>query len=163
MSGERSNDAVARLLRMLAERLESYLDGDELAFETLGEALEESWEGTGDDVQTAAWVLRGMGGDPEAGVVATVEGAPGRDAQRVLSAAERDALSPEAWGYLIDLRRRGSLDPGQIERVLGLLSGSGVRPVGVDLAREVASRVAMENETSGDGSEPTNGEIDLIH
>jgi len=163
MNRERSNDAVGRLLRLLAERLESYLDGDELAFETLGEALEESWDGSGDDVQTAAWVLRSMGGDPDAGGITTVEGAPGRDAQRVLSAAERDALSPEAWGYLIDLKRRGSLDPAQIERVLGLLSGSGVRPVGVDLAREVASRVALENESSEDRSDPANGEIDLIH
>src|SRR5206468_4041642 len=32
-------DPVARLLRLLAERLESFLDGDELAFETLGEEI----------------------------------------------------------------------------------------------------------------------------
>ena len=163
MSRERESQAVARLLRLLAERLEGYLAGDELAFETLGEAIEDSWDGSAEDLQAAAWVLRGLGGDLSGDREAAVEGAPGEGTQRVLSDAEREALSPEAWGYLIDLKRRGSLSPGQIERVLGLLSGSGARPVGVDLAREVASRVALEAEDTGDGSEISNGDVDLIH
>lgn len=163
MSGERSDDAVARLLHLLAERLESYLDGDELAFETLGEALEETWNGTAEELQAAAWVLRSLGGAPPGGGVAAVEGAPGPAAQRVLSAAERDALSPEAWGYLINLRRRGSLSAGQIERVLGLLAGCGVRPVGVDLAREMASRVALETGESEPHNRNSHGDFDLIH
>ena len=42
MSDERRDDAVSALLRLLAERLEAYLDGDELALETLGESLEQA-------------------------------------------------------------------------------------------------------------------------
>jgi hypothetical protein len=80
---------------------------------------------------------------------------------RVLSAEERASLSPEAWGALLALRRRGSLDPAQFERVLGLLGGMGVRPVDADLAVEVAGRVAMDVEQGA--TETAHGEIDLPH
>ena len=80
--------------------------------------------------------------------------APGEHAQRVLSAEERASLSPEAWGYLLRLRAPRLARRGQFERVLDLLSGSGVRPVGVELAREVATRVALD---AGRPSDP--GEI----
>lgn len=161
MSERRTDDAVGRILRLFAERLESYLDGDELAFETLGECIEEG-QFSADEVQSALWVLRGLGNEASAGGEATVENAPGKHAQRVLSAEERESVSPEAWGYLIDLNRRGALNSEQYERVLDLLVGSGVRPVDVDLAREVASRVALEgNET--DRGEIVHGDFDLIH
>ena len=161
MSEKRSEDSVGRLLRLFAERLESYLDGDELAFETLGECIEEG-QFSADDVQSALWVLRGLGNEAAGGGEAEVENAPGKDAQRVLSAEERESVSPEAWGYLIDLNRRGALNSEQVERVLDLLVGSGVRPVDVDLAREVASRVALEGNTM-DRGEIVHGDFDLIH
>jgi len=50
-------DTAARLLRLLAERLESYLDGDELAFETVGESIEELEPGA-DDLETAILARR---------------------------------------------------------------------------------------------------------
>jgi uncharacterized protein Smg (DUF494 family) len=90
-----------------------------------------------------------------------VESAPGKHALRVLSAEERQRLSPEAWGYLLDLKRRGSLDSEQFERVLDILTGSGVRPVGVDLARDVATRVALKFD-QGLG-ETRHGDFDLAH
>ena len=77
--------------------------------------------------------------------VAAVEDAPGRSAERVLSREERESLSPEAWGYLLSLRRGGSLDAGQFERVLDRLTALGERPIGVDLAREVAASVALRS------------------
>ena len=79
------------------------------------------------------------------------------------NAQEQVSLSPEAWGYLIDLRRRGSLDPGQFERVLGILTGCGVRPVGVELAREVATRVALTFERPGGPGETHHGDFDVVH
>ena len=161
MSEKRTDDAVGRILRLFAERHESYLDGDELAFETLGECIEEG-QFSADDVQSALWVLRGLGNESAAGGEATVENAPGKHAQRVLSAEERESVSPEAWGYLIDLNRRGALDSVQYERVLDLLVGSGVRPVDVELAREVASRVALEGNEL-DRGEIVHGDFDLIH
>jgi uncharacterized protein Smg (DUF494 family) len=143
MSDERAGDPVVRLLRLLAERLEAYLDGDELAFETLGERLEE--EGcTGDDLQAAAMVLRSLVGEPPAGGEADLENAPGEHAQRVPSAEERASLSPEAWGYLIELRRRGSLSAAQFEQVMERLTDFAVRPVDVETAREVATRIALK-------------------
>ncbi len=162
MNDDLSNDAVLRLLRLLADRLESFLDGDELALETLGECIEEDGF-TADEVQAAVMVLRSLGGDGPGHGVAAVDGTPGSNAQRVLSAEERESLSPEAWGYLIDLRRRGSLNPAQVERVLDVLTGCGVWPVGVDLAREVASRVALEPGEAGEGGETPHGDADVVH
>ena len=116
MSDERSGDPVVRLLRLLAERLEDYLEGDELAFETLAERIEE--EGcTADDLHAAILALRGLCGEPPLGGGRSRD-APGGHAQRVPSAEEREILSTEAWGYLLDLRGRGTLNAEQFERVL---------------------------------------------
>jgi uncharacterized protein Smg (DUF494 family) len=157
MSEDRGGDAVLRALRVISDQLEAYLDGDELAFETLGEHFEEAEVG-GDELHAAVMVLRSLSGD------AAVPGfdsatAPGRAAQRVLSPEERATLSPEAWGFLLDLRRRGSLDPAQFEQVLDRLSGTGVRPVDVELAREIASRVALRVDE--DGGMPPMPAVDL--
>ena len=78
----------------------------------------------------------------------------------MLSAEERETLSPEAWGYLLSLRRHGTLDPTQLERVLETLSISGVRPVDLALARDVAARVVLEHADQGD--EP-HGDVELAH
>lgn len=157
MSDERP--AVARVLRLLADCLDAYLEGDELAFETLGERLEEA-RISGDDLQAAMLVLRSMACVlPEE---ATELGTPAPRSQRVLSAEERGSLSPEAWGTLLGLRRKGALSPGQFERVLEMLGGSGVRPVGVDFALEIASRVALMGEQDPD-TETSHGELDVSH
>ena len=105
-------------------------------------------------------MLRGL--TDSTGAAAAPGAAPGKHAQRVLSAEERATLSPDAWGYLLELQRRGSLDAGQIERVLDLVAESEVRPVDVELAREIATRVALLGETSSPGEIP-NGDIDVIH
>jgi uncharacterized protein Smg (DUF494 family) len=142
MTESMSTGRVLRALRLLADQLESYLEGDELAFETLGERFEEAGLG-GDELHSALLVLRNLSGEPQ-GAWPEAATAPGRSAQRVLSPEERATLSPEAWGFLLALRGRGSLDAAQFERVLDRLSGIGVRPVDVELAREVASRVALQ-------------------
>ncbi len=160
-----ARDGASRLLRILAERLESYHEGEELVFETLGEAIEEA-DLTPDEVETAILALRGAASADEAErggqAAATLDQPPGKLAQRVWSNEERETLSPAAWGYLIDLRRRGSLDDCQFERVLDFLTGCGVRPVGVDLAREVAVRVALEGDDTG-RLEGDHGEFDQTH
>ena len=67
-----------------------------------------------------------------------------------LRGIERAILSPEAWGFLLDLRRRGALDAAQFERVLDQLNSTGIRPVDLELARDVAVRVALQvDEESG--------------
>ncbi len=158
MSEERANLRLVRLLKLLAESVEGYLEGEDLAFETLGERIEEE-SFSSEDLQAAVWVLRGFA---EPGAASETPGsAPGKNAQRVLSAEERASVSPEAWGYLLDLKRRGSLDAGQVERVLDLFSESGVRPIDVELAREIAARVALLDEQAH--GELGNGEVDLIH
>ena len=147
MSGH-DHDGAARVLRLLARRLEEYLEGDELALETLVEALEQ--EGASpEDIQTAVLGLRGLAGMAAPG--GWVAGVPDHHAQRVLSAEERDSLTTEAWGYLLELQSNGTLDADQFERVLEALTAFDERPVGVDRARDVASRVALEAE---DGTFP---------
>ena len=159
MSGH-DHDGAARVLRLIARKLEEYLDGDELALETLAEALEQ--EGASpDDVQTAVLGIRGLAGMPVPGGV--VAGFPGRDAQRVLSAEERDSLTTEAWGYLLDLRASGTLDADQFERVLEALTTFGERPVEVARAREVAARVALEPDDGSSPGEYPHGDQEVAH
>ncbi|MEQ1832705.1 MAG: DUF494 family protein [Candidatus Eisenbacteria bacterium] len=159
MSG-REPDGASRVLRLVARKLEEYLEGDDLAFETLGEALEQ--EGvTPDDLQATIMGLRGLAGVAAPG--GWIAGLPGRLTQRVLSAEERDSLTTEAWGYLLDLRTNGSLDADQFERVLETLTAFGERPVDVERAREVASRVAMEVEDGPVPGELAHGDQEVAH
>jgi uncharacterized protein Smg (DUF494 family) len=162
MSDPTGPDAVTRLLNLVADRLESYLDGDETSLETLGESIEEGGF-TPDEVQALVMVLRSLTGTalPPAQVFARLS--PGKQVLRVASAEERSFLSPDAWGYLLELRGRGSLDGEQFERVIEILNGSGVRPVSVDLARDVATRVALNVDDVGETGESPRGDFDLTH
>ncbi len=162
MIDDRSNDSVLRLLRLIADRLENFLDGDEIALETLGEMIEEGGYSS-DELQAAVLVLRSLGGLSGFSEPGQVEHSPGKHALRILSQEERESLSTEAWGYLLDLRRRGSLDPDQFERVLDRLTGSGVRPIGIDQAREVATRVALRFDDDSGPEDLPHGDFDLIH
>ncbi|HEY3217061.1 MAG TPA: DUF494 family protein [Candidatus Eisenbacteria bacterium] len=159
MSEDRDRASVLRLLSLVADHLEEFLEGNELALETLGESLEQGGFGA-EDLQAVVLALRSLAGEGAGPGTAAVDDPPGRASQRVLSAQERESLSPEAWGYLLDLRRRGSLDPEQLERVMDRLAASGVRPVGVELAREVAARVALR---AADGGLEPHGDADLAH
>lgn len=160
MSDRHPPDAFQRLLRLLAAKLEDHLEGDEMALETLSEAIEEEGFG-GEDVAAVIMALRSLAGAGPA--LSWVAGSPGRRSQRVLSQEEREFLSTEAWGYLIDLKSQGVLNAGQFERVLDGLAGIGVRPVGVDLAREIASRVALEVEDGIGSGDTTHGDIEIAH
>lgn len=160
MSGPDEKDSLHDLLRLLADRLESHLEGDDLAFDTLAESIEEG-RFSGDDLQSAVLVLRSLANE-ETWAESSLEGAPGSGAQRVLSPQERASFSPEAWGALLDLRRRGSLDPAQFEQVLEMLGGCGVRPVGMELALEVATRVALQKSGLELG-ETAHGDLDLAN
>jgi len=153
-------DGAARVLRIVARKLEEYLEGDDLALETLAEALEQEGA-TPDEIQSAVMGMRGLAGLlPPGGWVA---GLPGRHVQRVLSAEERDSLSTEAWGYLLDLKSSGALDADQFERVLEALTASGERPVEVERAREVAARVALEMHDGTFPAEYPHGDQEVAH
>ncbi len=161
MSEGPSADRVRLVLRLLADHLERHLDGDPTALEALAGALEEP-SLSADDVLAATWVLRSLERVSWSGEPAGPDTAPGPQAQRVPSAEERESLTPEAWGYLLDLRRSGALDAGQLERVLDVLADSGVRPVGLALARDVAARVALHLDPEAPGETP-HGEFDVAH
>ncbi len=156
----REPDGASRVLRLVARKLEEYLEGDDLALETLGEAIEQ--EGvTPDDLQTAIMGLRGLAGMAAPG--GWVAGLPGRLTQRMLSAEERDSLTTEAWGYLLELRSSGTLDADQLERVLETLTAFGERPIEVERAREVAARVAMDVEDGPVPGELAHGDQEVAH
>ena len=159
----RDHDGAARVLRLVARKLEEFLDGDDLALETLGEALEQEGA-TPDDVQSAVLGMRGLAGmSAPSSEPADLAGAPGRHAQRVLSAEERESLTTEAWGYLLDLRASGALDADQLERVLDALTSFAERPVEVERAREVAARVALEQEDGVVPGEYPHGDQEVAH
>ncbi len=159
MSG-RDHDGAARVLKLIARKLEEYLEGDDLALETLAEALEH--EGASpEDIQTAVMGIRGLAGVTAPG--GWVAGFPGRHAQRVLSAEERDSLTTEAWGYLLDLRSNGTLDADQFERVLEALTSFDERPVDVERARELAARIALEAQDGTLPGEYPHGDQEVAH
>jgi uncharacterized protein Smg (DUF494 family) len=160
MSDERERAAVRRLLCLVARSVEDYVEGDETALESLGQALDEGTF-TEDQVQTALLALRSLAGEALGMGEEAPGAAPGRWSQRVLSEQERESLSPEAWGYLLDLRRRGALDPEQFERVLDRLATSGMRRVGVETAHQVAVRVALSE--AGGALDRAAGEKDVAH
>ena len=160
MSDRSEHDGVMKLLRLIGEKLEDFLDGDELALETLGESIEEGgW--SADDLQSAVMAIRALAG---AGAPpAWIAGTPGRHVARVPSAEERECLSTEAWGYLLEQQHRGALAPDQFESVLEVLVGYGERPVSVELAREVASRIALEHGESGNSGDTSHGDAEIAH
>ena len=137
---------VQVLLALIADHLEDFVDGDELALESLGEVIEQNGLDS-DDAQSAILALRSLAGAAIGEAVVAIDEPAAPTSLRVLSAEERESLSPEAWGYLLDLRRRGSLDAEQFERVLDRLTSSGLRRVGVEFAREVAAFVALRDAT----------------
>ena len=159
MNDDNSQQRAARIVKLMAERLEAYLAGDDLAFEALGERLDEEASSL-DDLQAAAWMLRSLAEPAMAAI--ELEGTPGENALRILSPEERAIMSPEAWGYLLELRRRGSLDARQIERVLDRVTESGEGPIDVAQAREIATRVALQADSPLAGEAP-HGEIEIIH
>jgi uncharacterized protein Smg (DUF494 family) len=167
VSDGRSADRVRRVLALLANHLERYVEGDALALDALGAALQDP-AFDADDLVDAAWVLRSLehvagNGVPAAPDLLSGDAlAHGALAQRVPSAEERESLGPEAWGYLLGLRQRGTLDAGQLERVLELLSGSGARPVSLALAREAAASVVLQLDPEASGEIPY-GDLDVAH
>ena len=162
MTNDRAMDPVRTLLSTIAEHLEAWLEGDERALEGLGDALQES-EASEDHLHAAILTLRSVAGRLPGAGVAVLDEPPGRSAQRVLSPHERESLSPDAWGYLLALRRRGALDAGQFERVLDRLAATGARSIGVDLAREVAAGVALRPCADGDAAAEGAGDAESSH
>lgn len=162
MSDQGRSDVIQRLFDLLADHLEAWLEGDDLALESLDQTLQESGL-SGEEIEAGVLALRSIAGHPAGAAVATVDEAPGVRAQRVLSPEERESLSPEAWGFLLALRQRGSLDPLQFERVLDRLTASGVRPIGVELAREVAVRVALRGAGRVGPFEEGAGDAEIAH
>ena len=149
MTDERTADGVRRVLALLSSHLERHLEGEALALDALPAALQDPGVGV-DDLLGALWILRSIEHLTASGVPvapdllsdgARVTGARG---QRMPSAEEREFLGADAWGYLLDLRRRGTLDAAQLEEVLDLLAGSGARPVSLALAREAAASVVLD-------------------
>lgn len=160
----RDEAGAARVLRLLARKLEEYLDGDEMALETLAEALEEA-DVTPDDVQMVVLGLRGLASSAVAGrePVETASLPLPREIQRVLSAEERGVLTTEAWGYLLDLRASGALDAHQLERVLEALTTYEERPVELARARDVAARVALEPQDGTIPGDYPHGDQEVAH
>jgi len=167
MNDERQTVRVRQLLAVMAEQLERTVEGDALALDALVAALQNA-DLTADDLIATAWVLRSLdyaswNGVPAAPDLLSADApVPAAQVQRVLSAEEREWLGPDAWGYLLGLRRSGTLDAGQFERVVDLLAGSGMHPVSLAMAREAAASVVLELDPEACGEIPY-GDLDVAH
>jgi hypothetical protein len=167
VNDERSTDRVRQVLTLMAEHLQRYVEGDALALDALGAALQDP-DLTADDLLATVWVLRSLeyvswNGVPVApDLLSAGAAAPAGQVERVLSAEERESLGPDAWGYLLDLRRSGTLDAGQFERVVDLLAGCGMRPVSLAMAREAAASVVLQLDPEASGEIPY-GDLDVAH
>jgi uncharacterized protein Smg (DUF494 family) len=167
MSDERPTLRVRQVLALMAGHLERYIEGDALALDALVAALQDPDLAT-DDLLATAWVLRSLeyvswNGAPAApDLLSASAPAALAEAQRVLSAEERESLGPDAWGYLLHLRRSGTLDAGQFERVVDLLAGSGMHPVSLAMAREAAASVVLDLDPEASGEIPY-GDLDVAH
>jgi len=167
VNDERPTLRVRQLLALMAEHLERYVEGDALALDALVAALQNP-DLTGDDLLATAWVLRSLeyvswNGVPAAPDLLSADvPVPTAQVQRMLSAEERESLGPDARGYLLGLRRSGTLDAGQFERVLDLLAGSGMHPVSMAMAREAAASVVLELDPEASGEIPY-GDLDVAH
>jgi hypothetical protein len=167
MNDERQTVRVRQLLAVMAEQLERTVEGDALALDALVAALQNP-DLTADDLIATAWVLRSLdyaswnGVSVAPDLLSADAHVPAAQVQRVLSAEERESLGPDAWGYLLGLRRSGTLDAGQFERVLDLLAGSGMHPVSLAMAREAAASVVLELDPEACGEIPY-GDLDVAH
>ena len=162
MSDGVTYDAALRVVRLLSDALERYVEGDDLSLETLGESLEHGGVGP-DEIEAAVLLLRSLCGCIGAGSAQALE-APASDANRVRSDEERALMSPDAWGFLLALKGRGSLDATQFEQVVDWAVASGLRPVGVDEVREAATRIALRLDSTDPAGEDANlGAIELPH
>jgi uncharacterized protein Smg (DUF494 family) len=153
MANEPVNNELQEVFRILARHLDAFLEGDEAAFESLGDALAEAGA-TGEQLELAALILRQWG---SAGAEETASLPAAKAAHRVASDEERAGVSPEAWGYLLALRQRGSLDSGSFERVVDGLMASGDRPAGLERARELVARVVLSAAVPGNPSHESQG------
>ena len=161
MSDGVTYEAALRVVRLLADALERYAEGDDLSLETLGEGLEHCGAGP-DEIEAAVLLLRSLCGCIGSGAGQSLA-APAPAANRVPSDEERALMTPEAWGFLLALRGRKSLDPGQFEQVIDMVVGTGVRPVGVDEVREAATRVALQLDADAANEAVPVGAIELPH
>ena len=109
------NDRIPEVVAMILEQLRAFVEGDELALSDLSDALDQS-DYNPDEVDAAFdFIFQAL--DP---VTRETYGErqPGSPGLRVLNAAERLALSPEGYGYLLRLKQQGVLTDSQIESVL---------------------------------------------
>ena len=77
---------------------------------------------------------------------------------RILHAIERLILSPEAYGYLIQLRELGLIDGLQMEMIIERAMLMGSNDIGEEDIKAIASSVIFENE----GLVPGQGEYMML-
>lgn len=134
------NPAHREVAHLILRRLIAYLEGDVealddlieglqsegIAAETIREALELLLEQT--EERTEELVPSQSAGDPR---------------RRILSPDEREALTAEAYGYLVGLTADGSIRGDQLEKILARL-GEGDLPVDLERIQELVWQVTID-------------------
>ncbi|MDZ7272270.1 MAG: DUF494 domain-containing protein [candidate division KSB1 bacterium] len=70
---------------------------------------------------------------------------------RVLHAAERMVIRPEAYSYLLQLRQLGLIDDQQLEEAIERAMQMGVSPVDTEDIKEIAATVMFDSDSFAGG------------
>jgi uncharacterized protein Smg (DUF494 family) len=134
------NSAHREVAHLILRRLIAYLEGDLEALEDLTEGLQSE----GIAAETIREALELLLEQTEERTEELVPAQPAGDPRRrILSKEEREALTAEAYGYLVGLAADGSLEGDQLEWILARL-GEGELPVDLEQIQELAWQVTID-------------------
>ncbi|MGH7725159.1 MAG: DUF494 family protein [Candidatus Eiseniibacteriota bacterium] len=151
------NEHVKATLKRIVHQLRAALEGDEFALEDLQEALLSSGA-TAEDLQTALEAILTLT-EPNREDLPETESGSARG-NRVLSLEESCRLTPEAYGYLLNVRGSGTIDEEQFEWVLERALASGERRVGLPEIQDLVLEAALGGF---DGPGGDRGEFPGVH
>ncbi|MBI5836611.1 MAG: DUF494 family protein [Candidatus Eisenbacteria bacterium] len=143
-----SQDPVREILELITQQFRSFIEGDGLALEELTDLL-TSRDYEPEDLR-AAFELIVQLLEPVAEENFQTVGAGG-SRNRVLNHWERSNLTPQAYGYLLQLKQNGSLDDDHMELILERAGASGARRMDVRDVEDLASWVLFGMETEDGG------------
>ena len=149
------NETHREIAQLILRRLMAYLEGDAEALDEMVDTLQSH----GVEAETIRETIELLLGQTMTRIEELVPAQPGGDPRRrVLSPQEREALTAEAYGYLLGLTADGRLGAEQLEAILARLGDNEI-PADVDQIQELAWQVALD----GVEGEEDNGPIRFHH
>lgn len=141
------NDPVAEVLVVIVQQLRAYMRGDKHALEDLADWLDSGDLEPGTVNSAFQFVLQLI--EPYCSGLYVEKGSRRKVNNRILDRAERELVSREAYGHLLHLRDRGSLDDRELELILNQIVGTRSEPVDLDEVKRIIN-VVLFNSPDGE-------------